>query len=240
MKTNKKYLADKYVNADENYNSFDDDDDVMFDDDFDEFDDDFEEFDDEDDVMASGKQRKNVNYSQPYIIKLANSTGADIENVEFLNAIESIGEANDGVTLGITPTYEYPNLTYASFIRKLQTEPFEAALIRQESDDTTAVTTVFEVESKNIRGKLRQDTIVPQINTFQQITTAVDIDAFFTVNDYTKITLASIPTKKYIKFTIYPSAVASSVATLKGKRPTRYRNPKLSGMKMISNKRRNR
>jgi len=239
MKTNKEFLLKKYNQADADYNSFDDDD-VYFDDNDEDFvEDDYDDFDGEDDdLMASGGgKKKNINYSQPYIIKLDNTTGAAISNVEFLNAIESIGQTNDGVTLGITATYEYPNLTYASLLRKLQNEPFECALIRVSSDEATAIETVFEVETKNIRGKKMTDTIVPQINTFQQITTSLDVDAYFTVNDYTKITLASIPAGKYIQYTMYPSMVASSIATLKGRRPYKYKNPKISGMKMIGQRR---
>ena len=225
--TNEKFLEDKYSNADRDFASFDDE--VYFD----ENDGDFENADD---VYAEGKKAK-ADYSKPFVIKLKNSTGSDIADVDFLNSNQSIEATNDGVTLGITPTYEYPNTTYAELIRKIPNETFQCALVRMESDDDDSATTIFQITAKNLRGSSYTDTYVPQINSFQNQNGVVDTYTNFIVNDATKITLASIPAGKYIKFTMFPSLVASTVATLKGQAPHKYNDPKISGYKMLNKSR---
>ena len=224
---NQEFLLNKYAGADEEFASADGMGDLYADD--------WNGFNDNNDLYVDANCNTNSKPApaKPYIIKLYNSTASAISDVEFMNAVESIGADNNGVTAGIVATYEYPDITYKSFLQRLANEPFKAGLIRISSSSTTQIEKVFSVEVYNTRGKSYKETFVPQINTFQQISTKIDVEVDFDVNNYTQFKVASIEAGTTVIYTIYPKSVASSIASLNGKKAEQYIRPNISGMKML-------
>jgi len=200
---------------------------------------DFHSFD-SNEVYATGDQwaadaatAGTSNPSQPFIVTLTNGTGSAIANVSFLDAINSIGAVNDGVTTGVTATYDIPGKNYEQFLRYLQSAPALIGQVTTASDTASNLRQSFKITTYNMQGDDFSKTIFPILNTFQNITTQVDTNVEFYLNASTQVILTSLAAGSSITFYFYPKAVASTVAAINTGR--QFVNPQISGMKIIGN-----
>lgn len=224
MENNKNFFEDKYNSLDEQFNSFDDGD--LYADGFENEDEDWN-MDDESDVYAGGQMTAGKPASQPYIVSLYNSTGAAISDVEFLNAANSIGAANGGVTAGVVPTYDIPGKTYAEFLFSLLTQPTKIGLTYIDSVTAGQIQKSISIETANVRGKSMSDLFVPRMDPNQNQDTVVTMANQFILNGFTKLTIASIATNTTVTFSFYPTIEASSTFQLTGRAANKFGNPNI-------------
>lgn len=171
--------------------------------------------------------------AEPYTISLYNSTNTAISDVAFLDAIQSIGTTNDGVTAGITPTYDIPGTTYATFLKFLQTQAVWIGKVYIESATAAQLTKAISIETTNVRGKSASEVYSPKKNPYENITTAMVLDKRFILNGWTKLTIASIAAGATVTYSFYAMKETSSTALLTGKPANKFANPQLVGMKIL-------
>lgn len=171
------------------------------------------------------------NPSQPFIVTLTNGTGSAISNVAFLDAINSIGAANDGVTTGVTATYDIPGKTYEQFLRYLQSAPSLIGQVTTASDTASNLRKAFKITTYNMQGDDFSKTIFPIYNTMQNVLTQVDTNVEFYLNASTQVILTQLAAGSSISFYFYPRAVASTVAAISSGRT--FVNPQTSGTRII-------
>jgi len=175
--------------------------------------------------------------SQPYIIKIQNTTTADVDNVKILDASAEIGAGGFTNPAGISITYGLPNITYAQFLANINnglvinagqsrlsaTHPSSTAIIELQPQ------TVWTVETKNINANAVQKTFVPQYDSYQQIRGQIDIYYNYIIDALTSITFATIYAQATLTFYIYPAVRNNQMKQMaKGVDTTQYKNPKIN------------
>ena len=191
-------------------------------------------------VFANGSQWENANAqaaasqpSQAFIVKLTNGFASTVSDVVFLDAMNSVDETNDGVTTGVTATYDLPGMNYGQFLRWLMTKSSRIGMIRTISDTAANLRSTFKITTYNITGEDFSKVIQPKLNLFQYISTGIETNVDFYLTGTTKITYSSLAAGSNITFEFYPSAVESSIANVAGGR--KYADPQISGVKQITN-----
>lgn len=175
--------------------------------------------------------------SQPMIVTLTNGTASPIANVNFLDAINSTkaGASNNGVTAGVTATYDLPGYDYAQFLQWLKGTPSRIFMITTVSDTPSNLRQSYKVFTYNLSGDDFSKTIFPMKNTFQQATDQFDTKIDFYMTGTTRITLTSIAGSSSITFYFFPFKIASSIGSLDMGGRT-FANPNISGMQVIGDK----
>jgi hypothetical protein len=176
----------------------------------------------------------NTPTSNPYIISLTNTTGAAISDVSFLNAGNSIGATNSGVTLGVTVSYGISGVTYSNFLYSLLTQPTKIGFTYIESATTSQLTESIRIDTFDVRGKGAYDTYTPALNPFQQQTTVLIMPNQYILNQFTKLTVSSIGAGVTVTFKLYPISVQNSISGIIGKDKNTYAKPQINGTILLN------
>ena len=186
-----------------------------------------------DDIFAGGVV-KQANQT-PFSITLTNTTGADISNVSFLDAINGImnGASNYGVTAGISVSYDTAGVSYAQFLWAANNDPILVNQILVESTTVAQLGESLKIETQNVRGKGAYETFYPKRNPQQNLTDMLVVDYGFFINGFTKITINKIRTLAAVTYNFYPEAVANSLGALTGKGANTYKKQPLIGMQLM-------
>jgi hypothetical protein len=168
------------------------------------------------DVYTCGDEVVNDTTSAPLVIKLTNITASDISNVTFLDAINSIGAPNSGVTANVTPSFLLPGFTYAQFLKDLQSKTYKIGkvIMISENGNTADLLLPYTISTYNMTGKNSSDTVYPVINTLQNVTTQLETAVDFYITPSTKIVLSQITKSCSLTIHFYPTKQGSSLANL--------------------------
>lgn len=167
------------------------------------FQDGFDNFDDE--LMADGTEAQKASTSQPYIINVANTTGAAINNVLVLGANNNVTAPNFGNPVGITITMGIANVTYTEFLFQTMNKPFLVGLTYLQSVNPAQVLETLALRHKDSNGNLCDKTIVPIIDPYQQQNNVIAIKNLYTVDGLAQFTLSSVLANTTMKLYIYPA-----------------------------------
>lgn len=190
----------------------------------------FHEFDDEmsfdDDYSADAtKGQQTYPTSDPFIFTLWNTTLAVINNVVCLDASNSIGQFNNGVTAGVTCTYNIPNIVYRQFLYKLVQSSYDIAEIYIDASLPAVAAQVLQIFYYDVQGGSATKSLFPKRDPYQQSATQIIHRWAFTLNGFTRFTIASLAAGATLQFSLYPSKEASMTQHLQGKPIRRYVAP---------------
>lgn len=165
--------------------------------------------------------------SQPYIVTLENSTGADVNNVNFLHPASALrnGAVNFGIPAGIVPTYGISGLSYEDFLATIQTQAVKIGTTEIQSANSTQLLETIKIEVNNAMGSGSYSTFNPRISPYQQQNSVVIMPDKFILSNFTKLTINKIAKNTVVTFRFYPMAVTSSVSGLTGKETNQYSKP---------------
>ena len=187
---------------------------------------------DDDEYYEEAQGRRPANsQSQPYIVKIENTTTAAVSNVIILDA--AVRQTNFTVA-GVSITYGLSGITYAQFLSSIASgQTFQVGQLRLIGSSTTStnaetvVLTTTTVTTKSINGNQIIRPFVPQKDSFQQINTQTDIFYQFMCDALTQIKFDSIPGSTTLTVYIYPAAKVNPFQQVKGRRGvSEYRNPR--------------
>jgi hypothetical protein len=168
-----------------------------------------------DDIYMQGQPQaiENAGNSVPFIITLTNTSGAAINNVNFLNAVESYKATNDGVTEGVTPTVGYAGKTYSGLLAYLLSADIVVGSFYIYATTNAQATESILFRTDNQRGKALEDTVIPDIHHFQNQTGLAYVEQEVIITKYTKATLASIAANAVVKIKLFPSKRTGAFGT---------------------------
>jgi hypothetical protein len=186
------------------------------------FDDEFDFVDDEFDNAAGGVGGASV--SQPYIVRLVNTTTADVSNVTMFGAYNAIASA--GTQTGVNKTIAISGLTYTELLYQSMNKPFVVGLTYIDSSDTAQLTQTVSVTQKDINGNQAIRVLTPTIDPYQQQTTKVAFKYQYKIDGFTTLTLSTLKGSATADFYFYPAETVSTARALSGRRAVRgYRGP---------------
>ncbi len=229
------YFIDAQEEANDNFFNYDGDDYDM-EDDYDFVDDEDYGFDGEDDDsfdMATGGRTAPT--SQPYIVNVENTTGANINGVTILGSYAGLSGATLsprwGNAVGISITMGITGISYAEFLYQAMNKPFVVGLTYYQASGASASTQILEtltLVQKDVNGNVSQKTLVPTIDPYQQQSGVVAVKFSYKIDGFTSIVIASIIANTTAKLYFYPAETSSVARTLTGRRVVSgYGNPNI-------------
>ncbi len=174
--------------------------------------------------------------SQPFIVKVENTTGAAVANVIVLGSYENLfGTTNFGNPAAIQLTSGVPNVTYIQMLKQFENQPFVTGLTYIQSSNTSQVLEVVTVRHQDANGNLQDYPIIPTIDPYQEQATVIPVGFNYRVDGYTKFTIGSVAANTTVTFRLYPRAKADLSLGLVGQNVERgYANPDVIKAQPIS------
>ena len=174
--------------------------------------------------------------SQPYIISLYASSGADVDSVEVgaaYNNITSVsaptaaGVVVTGNTAGIQYAMGITGVTYLEFLWQSTSKPFVVGLTYLQMDSSSAgVLETIVVKVVDTNGNQQQKTLVPTIDPYQNQNDITVLKHTYKWDGFTSLTVNKIATGKTLKVYLFPSETVSQGRALTGNSIARgYGNP---------------
>jgi len=200
--------------------------------------DDFEDADGIEDVQmmnAVGRSRRPspAAESQPYIVTVANTTTADILNVEVLNALS---RQFNPATAGVSYTYNVGTMTYNEFLAWISSGNVfsvgQTSLVGIGSSDSlnrAQVQETISIVTKDPNGNAVTRVFNPRIDSFQYSSTQTDLWYDYLLNSFTNFTIGKLYAATALKLYFYPKQKLNQFKALQQSgNATKYGNPKTS------------
>jgi hypothetical protein len=153
----------------------------------------------------------------PYQVTITNTNGTTANAVLF-GYNKYLLTSNFGSDTGVTVTPSQSNVTYLELLQQSAGQPFETSLIRIQSSNTSQITQVLTITSKDANG---QQCLIPLItqsyfsaNQFQS--TILDVPYSLTIDANTYITIPVLATTTVV-FTFFPAEKINPARNLGGK-----------------------
>ena len=191
----RKYLADAKANANESFSNaggFVDD----------------ANFSGEDFFGANGSVSAPT--SQPYIINVASTSGADVSNFVVLGSYKNINNAGfsaggDLVIGSITISSGISGVNYREMLYQFMQNPFSVGLTYLQSATANQVLETLAVNTRDANGNEAQKTLVPTIDPYQQQSTIIAMRYGYRIDGFTEIKISSVLANATVKLYFYPS-----------------------------------
>ena len=198
MSNVRKYLANAQRNAMESFSNAD----GFIDNDLSFTGDDF--------FNAEGMGGGNVQTSQPYIVNVASTSGANVPNFEVLGSYQYINnagfQANGDLVIGsITISSGISDVTYREMLYQFMNNPYSVGLTYIQSGTANQVLETLSVNTKDANGNLAQKTLVPTIDPYQQQTTIIAMKYAYRIDGFTKVIIRQVLAGATVKLYFYPA-----------------------------------
>lgn len=180
--------------------------------------------------------------SQPYIVNVANTTGAAIQNVTILGAYSFIGTAAPayGNTAGISISMGIANITYTEFLYQSMNKPFTVGLTYLQSATSSQVLETITVTQKDVNGNVASKVLTPTIDPYQYQTDKVAFKFEYRIDGFTNLVISSILATATLKIYFYPSETVAISRALAGRKAVQdYGNPRVVNGNVITLRRPN-
>lgn len=182
---------------------------------------------------ASASAPVDYRSSLPYIISISNSTTSDVSSVVILNANNPGTSPNFNNNAAITITYSSGSITYAEFLKNIQSEPFTVGMINLYSSNASQILQNFTITNKEVNGIVNTIPVTPILDPYQNITTTLNIEVPFVVNSFTSITFATILGSASLTVKLYPKNQTNLARTLEGRQAVKgYAKPGISQLQV--------
>jgi hypothetical protein len=198
MSNVRKYLANAQRNAMESFSNAD----GFIDNDLSFTGDDF--------FNAEGMGGGNVQTSQPYIVNVASTSGANVSNFEILGSYQYINNAgfqsNGDLVIGsITISSGISDVTYQEMLYQFMNNPYSVGLTYIQSQQANQVLETLSVNTRDANGNLAQKTLVPTIDPYQQQTTIIAMKYAYRIDGFTKLIIRQVLAGATVKLYFYPA-----------------------------------
>ena len=155
---------------------------------------------------------KNGTTSQPYILKIRNTTGSAISNVKVLGAnqnllADGIGGAppNYGNQDGITITMGDGDTTYPEFLMQSQTQPFTVGLTYLFSTRVAQMQEPYYIQYKDANGDIVRVTKAPLFDPYQNVNRVISIDEVYPMAGDSMMVINQILGNTTLRLYLFPT-----------------------------------
>jgi len=152
--------------------------------------------------------------SQPYVIVVASTSGAAVDNFDILGAYEYLttpptGWSWDAATQNLsngslTIKSGVPNITYKQMLAQFQATPFTVGQTYISSATATQIDQVLDLQVTDANGRQASNPMIPLIDPYQFQTNRISFTQKFRMDGNTKITIASVLPNATVYFYFYP------------------------------------
>ncbi len=178
---------------------------------------------------AAGAPVAQPKQPSPYQVNCVNTTGGALTIVLF-GKNQYLLTANFGSSVGTTVTPSQSNVTYLELLQQSADQPFETSLIRIQSANTSQITQILTITSKDANGQLAQIPVITQsyfsANQFQS--GILDVPYPVKIDGNTNVSF-SILANTSVTLTFFPAEKINTARTLGGGKSDRqiYGSPRV-------------
>ena len=157
-----------------------------------------------------GNSMQSVQQSQPYIVTVTSTSGADVTNFDILGSYQYIN--NSGFTTGgdlvigsITISSGIANVSYREMLWQFQNNVFSVGLTYLQSTVSAQILATVSVNTRDANGNIAQKSLIPIIDPYQQQTNVVALKTPYRIDGFTKLIIQSVSPSSTTKFYFYPA-----------------------------------
>jgi hypothetical protein len=153
---------------------------------------------------------QSITQSQPYIVSVTSTSGADVNNFDILGSYQYINNA--GFTAGgnlvigsVTISSGIANVSYQEMLWQFQNNVFSVGLTYLQSTSASQILSTISVNTRDANGNVAQKSLIPIIDPYQQQTNVVAMKTPFRIDGFTKLIIQSVSASSTTKFYFYPA-----------------------------------
>ena len=171
-----------------------------------------------DDPYANASGRNVESQSQPYIVRIANSTSSAVSNVIVLDSYTNMADTNNfGNPVAIALTINNPNTTYRQFLRQIASQPFEVGELYLNSTTTAQVVETITVRHSDSTGTRLDKLLIPLRDPYQYQNGSIVHRYRHMVDGFTRYTVNSILASATLDIYIFPVTKINAARVVQGK-----------------------
>lgn len=152
--------------------------------------------------------------SSPYIVRVTNTTTADITDVTLFNAQETV--ANHAVTGTTIVMASAGGTTYAGLVNNTFAKPFNIAQTLLKSSNATQVTTALTLTRKDPSGSTNTAILVFVVDPYQYQTGSTVNDVQYMIDSQTSVIIQTLYGSAVLDIYFYPSEILAVSDSLRG------------------------
>lgn len=159
---------------------------------------------------AGGDMGGSAPTSQPYIVDITSTSGANVSNFEVLGSYQYINNSgfnsNGDLVIGsVKISSGISDITYREMLYQFMNQPFSVGLTYIQSATANQVLETISVNTKDSNGNLAQKTLVPTIDPYQQQTNIVAMKYAYRIDGFTKLIIRQVLANASVKLYFYPA-----------------------------------
>lgn len=143
---------------------------------------------------------------------------------------------NFGSDTGVIITPSYSDVEYVEMLQQSGSQPFDTSLIRIQSSNSTQITQILNVTSKDANGQVFTDPIITQnyFSSMQFQSGILDAPVRLTINENSYITFTVLASTT-LTMTFFPEAKTNIARALGGKSPVKlYGSPQVPVLQAVA------
>jgi hypothetical protein len=153
---------------------------------------------------------QSVQQSQPYIVVVTSTSGADVSNFDILGSYQYINNTNfntsGNLVIGsITISSGIAGVTYREMLWQFQNNVFSVGLTYMQSTVAAQILSSVAVNTRDANGNTAQKSLIPIIDPYQQQTNVVALKTPFRIDGFTKLVIQNVSATSTTKFYFYPA-----------------------------------
>jgi len=159
---------------------------------------------------GNGGGMQSVQQSQPYIVVVTSTSGADVQNFDILGSYQYINNTNfnasGNLVIGsVTISSGIAGVTYREMLWQFQNNVFSVGLTYMQSTVAAQILSSVAVNTRDANGNTAQKSLIPIIDPYQQQTNVVAMKTPFRIDGFTKLTIQNVSATSTTKFYFYPA-----------------------------------
>jgi hypothetical protein len=180
-----------------------------------------------------------ITQSQPYIVQVTSTSGADVNNFDILGSYQYLNNsgftnAGDLVIGSVTVSSGISNVTYQEMLWQFQNNVFSVGLTYMQSTVASQVLSTVSVNTRDANGNIAQKSLIPIIDPYQQQTNIVAMKTPFRIDGFTKLVIQTVTANSTTKFYFYPADNVNLARALGGKAVSKqFGSPQVTGGQTI-------
>ena len=163
-----------------------------------------------DDFFGADGGMQSIQQSQPYIVTVTSTSGADVANFDILGSYQYIN--NSGFTAGgdlvigsITISSGIANVSYREMLWQFQNNVFSVGLTYLQSTVAAQILATISVNTRDANGNVAQKALIPVIDPYQQQTNVVALKTPYRIDGFTKLIMQTVSANSTSKLYFYPA-----------------------------------
>ena len=153
---------------------------------------------------------QSIQQSQPYIVTVTSTSGADVSNFDILGSYQYLNNAGfnsaGSLVIGsITISSGISNVTYSEMLWQFQNNVFSVGLTYLQSTAAAQILSTVSVNTRDANGNIATKALIPIIDPYQQQTNVVALKTPFRIDGFTKLIIQTVTASSTSKFYFYPA-----------------------------------